>query len=125
MVRIETSFDQKNNLTIHKVEGQITAKEIKEKIETYYAGESITKNTLWDFTQADISNICANEYLGLVNMTKVFAHLRKEGKTALVISDNVDYGIGRMYETLSEMEELSYEIRIFRGTKKAENWLYS
>jgi len=56
MATIETSYDYKNDLAIHKVEGVFTAKEAKGKIEAYYQGK-ITKNTLWDFTKADVSKI--------------------------------------------------------------------
>jgi len=79
MATIETSYDYKNDLAIHKVEGVFTAKEAKGKIEAYYQGK-ITKNTLWDFTKADVSKITTSEYQEIVNVAGTFAHLRKGGR---------------------------------------------
>ncbi|MBW2237975.1 MAG: hypothetical protein JRF39_02810 [Deltaproteobacteria bacterium] len=123
MASIKTSYDYKNDLTTHKVEGVFTAKEAKEKIEVYYLGNSITKNTLWDFTKADVSKITTDEYQEIVNVAKKYAHLRKGGRSALVLSKDVGYGIGRMYGALSEIENIPYEIRSFRDIKDAREWL--
>jgi hypothetical protein len=56
-------------------------------------------------------------------VAKKYAHLRKGGRSALVLSKDVGYGIGRMYGALSEIENIPYEIRSFRDIKDAREWL--
>lgn len=48
---------------------------------------------------------------------------RKGGRTALVFSRKVDFGIGRMLEVIAEMEDYDYMIRSFRNAKDADKWL--
>jgi len=87
-----------------------------------YRGK-ITKNTLWDFTKADMSKITTGEYRDIANVAAKFAHLREGGKAALVLPKDLSYGLGRMFETFSEIENIPYEIRSFRGIDEAREWL--
>ena len=122
MATIKTSYDYKNDLTIHTIEGIFISEEAKGKIETYYKG-NITKNTLWDFTKAEVTKIATSEIQEVVMVARKFAHLRKGGRTALVLPQDLSYGLGRMFETFSEIESMPYEIRCFRGLIEAREWL--
>ena len=59
----------------------------------------------------------------IVYVAKKYAHLRKGGKAALVFHDDLGFGIGRMFGILSELENISYEIRNFRDINDARKWL--
>ena len=122
MATIETLYDYKNNLTLHKVEGILTFEETKNKIEEYYQG-TITKYTLWEFTKAEVSKISTSEIQEIVKVARKFAHMRKGGRTALVLHQDLSYGLGRMFEAFSEIESIPYEIRCFRGFIEAREWL--
>ena len=122
MATIETSYDNKNDLAMHKIEGVFTFKEAIGKIEAIYS-DNITKNTLWDFTKADISKITTSDYQEIAKAAGKYAHLRKGGRTAFVLPKDISYGLGRMFETFAEIENIPYEIRSFRGINDAREWL--
>jgi hypothetical protein len=76
---------------------------------------------LWDFINATWSGITNEELQELVSKAK--KHSREGGKTALVFSKDIDFGIGRMIETYAELEKYDYEFYNFRDRKDAEKWL--
>ena len=47
--------------------------------------------------------------------------VRKPGKSALVFPDDVDFGLGRMYE--AQAQDLHIETRVFRTMEEALHWL--
>ena len=46
----------------------------------------------------------------IIDIAKKHKHHREGGKTAIVVSRDIDYGISRMYETLSEIADQPYRI---------------
>ncbi len=76
---------------------------------------------LWDFTNATWSGIATDELQELTRKAKKYS--RKGGKTALVFSKDIDFGIGRMLEAFAEMEAYDYEFGSFRNRKDAKEWL--
>ena len=50
--------------------------------------------------------------------------MRKGGKSAFVFSKDVEFGLGRMFEALSEGKEgMPVEYRSFRDINEAREWL--
>ncbi len=120
MAEIETSIDYQLDLTVHTVSGDLTSQEILDKLEIYYQGRPTTL-ILWDLTNATWSGIATDELYELVRKAKKYS--RKGGKTALVFSKDIDFGIGRMLEAFAEMEAYDYEFGSFRNRKDAKEWL--
>ena len=120
MSNIETLIDYQLDLTVHTVSGNLTSQELLDKLETYYQGRP-TQLILWDFMNATWSGITADELQELMRKAKKYS--RKGGKTALVFSADIDFGIGRMVETYGELERYDYEFSSFRDMRDAEKWL--
>ena len=78
---------------------------------------------MWDLTRAEISSYKTEHIIALVRKVKQYHHLRKGGKTAMVISKDLDYGLTRIYQAYAETEGIAFEIRIFRDMEKAKEWL--
>ena len=93
MGNIETDIDFQKDLTIHTVSGEITARELIEKIESYYSGR-VTRLLLWDFSEASFGKIKADEVAKIAKLTKKYSQRRKGGKTALIFMSDVGYGLG-------------------------------
>ncbi len=102
--------------------GKPTIEDSIDKIETYYAGK-VTKYTLWDFTQSTSSVITNSDLRNIIKITKKYAELRRGGKTALVFNKLLDFGLGRMFETFAQIEDMPFELRSFRNMEKALEWL--
>ena len=122
MSYIETKIDEEKDLTIQMVVGPVSLQDACDELDRYYAGP-FTKLILWDLTRAGISSYKTEHIIALVRKVKQYHHLRKGGKTAMVISKDLNYGLTRMYQAHAEGEELDFEIRVFRDMEKAKEWL--
>jgi len=89
---------------------------------TYYAG-TVTSLHLWDISEADVSHFTLENIEEDAYCTKQVSGMRKGGKTAFVTPKDLDFGIGRMCETLSEIIVGNIEYQTFRTLADAKKWL--
>ena len=122
MGEIETTKNPELGLTVNKAKNEISSLDLINWVKDYYSGV-VTELILWDFSEADISKITNDELKELIQVVRKTAIKRNGGKTALVFSKNIGYGLGRMYGALSEIEGIPFEYRSFRDIKDAEKWL--
>jgi hypothetical protein len=78
---------------------------------------------LWDFSKASLSRISSNQIETILDYIKQHAEKRAGGKTAIVVSKTLEYGMSRMIQTLSELISIPLEIKIFRSIEEAVQWL--
>ena len=127
MASIVTARVEEMDLTVHTVEGRVTAAEVIDKIREFYHGGSITTNTMWDFTAADASRVESREIREIAVVVSRYGHKRKGGRTALVLPGDLEFGLGRMFSSFTEMEmemeDNPFEFRCFRNRAEAESWL--
>ena len=119
---ILSTADSKRNLTIYTCRGQISVDEIKKKVKSFYE-DAPSQNVIWDFTEADLSSITADEIRALASGVKKLAHSREGGKTAIVAPEDISYGFGRMYQIFAEIYAQIADIQVFRSRSEAERWL--
>lgn len=124
MKKIIKKIDSKNRLTVFTVIGNVTANEFIAAIDDFY-NSSVTTNVLWDFTKSDLREISSPDVENIVNLSVKYAKKRSSGKTAIVGSDDLTFGLLRMYELTKEMTELPFETQTFRDIGKAYKWLLS
>ena len=122
MADIKTKIYKDLDLTVHTVTGTPSVQDVCDELDQYYS-DRYTKLILWDLTNADPSTWSGNEVMTLISKAKEYAHLRKDGKTAHVLSRDIDYGIARMYQAYSEIERFQFEVGVFRDMKEALQWL--
>jgi hypothetical protein len=124
MGEVDTQINRENNLTVHTVTGQPTYESIIQALSLAYA-QSPTKSILWDASQAELSHLDGESWRRIMKKAKTFAPLRQEGKTAVVVGRNVDFGMGRMLEAFADIEETEFEFKVFRSIETATQWLDS
>jgi hypothetical protein len=122
MGKIETRIDSSSDFTLKIVEGKVTAAELLEEIEAYYAGE-ITQRILWDFSRSSVEGITSDDMARIVEVMTAPSQRRKGGKTAFVSASPAAYGLGRMYQILHETRKNPVERRVFRTREEAMGWL--
>lgn len=122
MGSITTTFDTEKDLTVVKATGKMEANDFREWIATYYKGP-VTRLLLWNITEADLSKLKAEEIQGGAILTKTLSNARREGKSAIVASDDLGYGIGRTLAAFYEIEDMPFTVRIFRTIEEAMKWL--
>lgn len=124
MANITVTIESEKDLTIFTVEGNLTATEIIAFTKEYYSKHP-TKLVLWDGSKGTVSSITALDFQKIAQKTKNQIEKRKGGKTALVGSFDIDFGLARMYGIYAEIERIPVQYRVFRNTDEAMVWLQS
>ena len=119
---IREHIESERQLTIHICSGIILKQELIDAVKALYDSET-TPNHLWDITDSDFSQITGIELEGVAKFAKQCAPTRIGGRTAFVATDDLGFGLARMYEVFAEQVGQRVEIRVFRSRKKAEKWL--
>ncbi len=119
---IEVVIDSKKQLSIYTITGNISDEELAEEVELFYRNNP-TPLVLCDFRDSDVSNLSNEFFLKILYISKKYEHKRKAGKTAFVVSNDISFGLGRMYQSYSEIYELPIISRIFKDFDQAKEWL--
>lgn len=122
MASIKRSNIKDASLTILTVIGVVTCEDVIHALEDFYEND-VTQNILWDYIDADVSKITEKCMMQIIEIAKSYAHLRKKGRTAIVGRTDLTFGLSRMYEILSEVNEHSIQHRAFRNIDEATAWL--
>jgi hypothetical protein len=123
MATIDTTNDLSLQLTIHTITGEVSPEEISNKIKTY-SESGPTEFVLWDFSKAELSKITFSHVETFIALTKQYSSYRKRGKTALVFSSNLGFGLGRIFDTRLELMESKIPYMTFRSKEDALKWLF-
>jgi hypothetical protein len=78
---------------------------------------------MWVFLDAEVSAITSSDLRKILYYTKEYAHSRQGGKSALVVSKDLGYGLARIFEAFVEMEKFPFELKTFRALDDARAWL--
>lgn len=112
-----------NNFLIIKITGTLEWEQLQ------LAAEKLTNSnefkpdidTLYDLTEMDFSNITSEFEQQLIQFRKQLN--RGNAKIACVVTTEVAFGLGRMYEALSD--KLPQQVRVFKAFDDAKLWLTS
>jgi hypothetical protein len=120
---ITTTVDRAADLTVQVTRGPVTADEIEATIVAFYAGE-VTRKILWDFREASFEQMTGEHVRGLVLLTQRFSHLRPGGRTAMLFSSTLGFGLGRMFEGIRKATDgADLEHASFTSLDEAMAWL--
>lgn len=120
---ITSQLDPSRELTTFVGKGKVSIDDILEMLKPFFEGQ-VTKNILWDFREAtpDIGDL-KGQLRRLVKTSDRARELRSDGKTALIASSDLVYGLLRMYQTFAELRGLAHKVRVFRAMEEAHQWL--
>jgi hypothetical protein len=124
MEKIVKTVDSKNGITIFNVYGKITTKDLINAIIEFNKNEP-TPNVLFDFTRGDLAELQDYDIQHIARVSINSAEKRLFGKTALVASADLEFGLSKMYESYKEFKNLPFETKVFRDTDKAYQWILS
>ncbi len=119
-VRVDIRKDE--NLTIFTASGELTFSEQMDALRSFYDGEP-TPYVIWDFRQISGNRISSAELRNIIEFVKRHTQKRTTGRTALVTSSDLDFGLSRMGAIISDLELLPWTIRPFRDLDEALNWI--
>lgn len=110
------------DITFRKVVGILTINELMDVLTGFYAGPQ-TKYVVWDLSSGALQGLTADNIDRMVQFIREHARPRAGRKTAIVASADLEYGIGRMIETLSELQNMPFPARTFHSLTEAAEWL--
>ena len=126
-MKIETLIIEKQNLRIHTVTGAFNFDFLFQSIVDVYNNPDFVPrfNSIWDFTQVNqIQSISLEQLEKLVAYVTWKRSRIGKVRTALVVSEKIDFGLARMYE--QEMEASNQaDINVFRNIDLAIEWIKS
>lgn len=124
MATIRVSFDHELDVTLYTVIGDLTAEEIIATIEHDYANNPTT-HVLWDLTDGSLSGMTAESFRRVAEVARRVRWGTPDGRTAYVGSDDLAYGLMRMYTTLAYLARVEADYDVFRTREEALAWLKS
>ena len=121
MGSIKTSIDISSDLTTTTVKGRITSEYLFEWLFENY-GKIRTMFVLWDLREAEVPEITTEQIRKMVHLVKNNSHIRAGGKSAMIASQDLEFGFSRMLQSLLEIEDIPIELQIFRTIEEAKEW---
>jgi len=86
--------------------------------------ETPTHYELWDFTSASYPNISIEDLREFSFIARKYGSSKQGGKTAIVAPKDLEYGLSRMFKTMTEIVEVPFEVHVFRSLDEAMLWLF-
>lgn len=119
---ITTQVDHDRQLTIHTVSGNPSFEEGMEVFKSFYEKHP-TRNLLWDLRNANLQQISSKDLEEFVHYVKLHSEARTGGKTAFVVSRDLEFGLLRMVDAYSEFAKIPFNLMTFRSMDEATQWL--
>lgn len=120
---LQYTYDAENKFLLIKISGALIWDELKQLAFEIASSSEFpsTVNTLYDMREMDFSNVTAEFEEKVIAFRKQLK--RGDAKIACLVSSDVGFGMGRMYEVLSE--GLPQQVRVFKNHEEAQSWLIS
>ncbi len=106
---IEIDYRRDEDLTVFTATGELTFAAQVEALKSFYEGKP-TRYVIWDLTGITGNRVSSEELRDIIAYTKRHADKRPGGKTALVVSTRLDFGLGRMGGAMAEIEDTPWEV---------------
>lgn len=100
------------------IHGDCDVDEVVAVIEGGYAGS--TKGVLWNLSSGTISNLSQDD---IVRIAKAGKRYSRHKRTAFTGSEDLEFGMFRMYESHAKREGIDIELKVFRLRDEAIEWL--
>jgi len=124
MAKIHGEFMPEKGLTIFTIEGNASKSDMLQII-TGLEKNQVTRDIIWDASYGTVEDIDKNELRKIAQFLKKGHGMREGGRTALVGPDDLNFGIGRMFQAYTEADNLAVEYKTFRTMDAAKAWLES
>jgi hypothetical protein len=119
---ITTTRDRENDLTTHVITGYADEKEMHAVLEEDYSSEP-TLRVLWDMSQAQVGHVTAEILRNFVKAAAQKGVPGKGGRSAVIAPQDLQFGLARMSEFFTELEEAPFKFSAFRTREEALQWL--
>ena len=122
VVEVDKSVDVEKRLTAITVKGIVSADQLDTNSGRVLPGRIHIEPAVGP-EPGRLVRIAQDQLENVMLYTKRQAHLRPGGRTAIVTSGQLHYGIGRMYEILAEVQNHPLSHYVFKDLQEAKDWL--
>lgn len=119
---ITTSVDNDKQLTTHTVIGEVSFEEGMTTLKQFWEDRP-TMNVLWDYRKGSLARVSSVDLERMVDYVTVHSEKRAGGKTAIVVSRDLESGLSRVLDTLRDIRRVPFQFQVFRSMEKANQWL--
>jgi len=120
---ITRTLEQEKDLSVFTVVDDVDAKQILDEVLGFLTGEP-THLVLWDLRAGSLTRVTPSGFRMIAERATEMAYRRKGGRTAIVCSTDVDYGLSRMFQAFAELLQAPVEFTVSRDIVSAREWLY-
>jgi len=123
---ITSQVDKTKKLIIYTLTGELTLDEIQSTIKSFWEAHELTLNALWDARSAKLTNLKSSDMESLTALIGQYRHRfkeRKGGKSAIVASSDLQYGLSRIVGAFYTIENFPTQLQTFRQIDEAMEWL--
>ena len=120
--RITQQLDRESDLTTVVVSGAVDVEQMKTQVLGFLKGEP-TQRVLWDIRNGSLEKLSMDDMRAIITEAAPHAHKRCGGRTAVLCTRAVDFGLARMFELVAEAYHIPFEIRVFLNEQHALDWL--
>lgn len=120
---IEIKTEPTQDLTVFTLAGTVRLAELTSVLNTY-GDDGPTQNEIYDIRALCGERLSADEINLLADYFKHFVPARRPAgsRTAIVVANDVDYGIARMIALMTE-DQVPFKVEIFRAIEAARDWI--
>jgi len=119
---VKTVIDQERDITEHIASGDVIDDEMFEAQREFY-DNGPTSLQLWDMTECSVTGVTIGGMRTFIEKASRQGVARKNGKTAVVVNSQLQYGLARMAEAFAEFASIPFAFRVFRERDEAVVWL--
>jgi hypothetical protein len=120
---IQTNIESGTGFRTHTVTGDISLDDVRSTLEETYAHPDFRPEAaaIWDLTAAT-GDVPTEDIRHLADFVGKLVGGAATGKVALLVSEDFEFGMARMYESILGGQS-SKPIMVFRDRSKADRWL--
>ncbi len=122
-MRIEIDIDSVRRIARMRVFGAWDVSDFSAKITELTDNPNFIPGmpAIWDMRDADLGGMTKGDMLALGEQSRQLAHRRGNARVALVVPDDLGFGVARMLEVRGAAPHL--DIAVFRAFGEAEEWI--
>jgi len=115
-------FDEKNNIAYICLSGKLNKDIVLAALESTINCDKYKNGMcrLWDLRDAYFSELKSEDILSIATKSFELSSTVSEVNVAIVVKDDLDYGLSRMFQSYSNRTSQNM---VFRTIEEAEQWL--
>jgi hypothetical protein len=110
------------DIMVFRAVGTLSYDELVEAVEICYP--LVTRHILWDFRDCDLAGITSKQFMLLPAIaSSLMVNRKKDGRSAYVGTDTINYGLMSTYVVIAEIQGRIYNYNVFSTLEAALKWL--